>query len=588
MVAPEWTVFDPFGYGAGGYNGNYFANGFGAFNYGSWYGAAFGYWFGNWGWYGNGVGYSWLPFYAVPNAPSASTEPADAVQQEQTSINLLSTLATVGEDLVSVVKNAAPVEIQAATGLAKLGIAAGYAAINLATDGQPSTDQNGAPQQPAPLTQAQAQALSKFLEDGDFASFGDPDLWFPQGNADPAPAVDSWSALMRFNSRQGYHWDGRTVLEIIKLYEGEGDVGKKVAAFVAQHYRLGNHSDYSANAIVTFVDAASDNIVPPVLHGSSPELEIRSGMKIIDGIGGVTNEAAHNAEIDIGIPRSWNSMQVAEFILNSFHTDEVIRKIASIEIGGDEQIYAQLQADALRDAAKTAGSLAGAYYKMLVAFTPGGMLPLAVFDLGQGDPIGAALDLVFTEPVRAALGAAGGFIAFKVGQKVLRYIPVKAIEAFQSLGAATRETLLTGLRAAKTEEEATVQLAKIFKECGVEGGLAFATGDDGELFLKEVLGGGETQRRFTAKLLTGVESDRVVDVLKDAVANESKVGYVKFTARIREEIEKDVWLLKNRPTEVKAVVWHFFRSAETGKIGADPRILKILDDNGIKYVFYTQ
>ncbi len=73
MVAPEWTVFDPFGYGAGGYNGNYFANGFGAFNYGSWYGAAFGYWFGNWGWYGNGLGYSWLPYYAQPGAPSAST-----------------------------------------------------------------------------------------------------------------------------------------------------------------------------------------------------------------------------------------------------------------------------------------------------------------------------------------------------------------------------------------------------------------------------------------------------------------------------------------------------------------------------------
>jgi hypothetical protein len=77
-----------------------------------------------------------------------------------------------------------------------------------------------------------------------------------------------------------------------------------------------------------------------------------------------------------------------------------------------------------------------------------------------------------------------------------------------------------------------------------------------------------------------------VDVLENGIAHESKVGYTPFSDFVQKQIAKDAWLLKNNRTEVQGIVWHFFRSAETGKIGADPEVLKALERNGIKYVIH--
>jgi len=39
-------------------------------------------------------------------------------------------------------------------------------------------------------------------------------------------------------------------------------------------------------------------------------------------------------------------------------------------------------------------------------------------------------------------------------------------------------------------------------------------------------------------------------------------------------------------TNIRGVTWHFFRSAETGRIGAAPEVLQALDRNGIRYIIH--
>ena len=68
------------------------------------------------------------------------------------------------------------------------------------------------------------------------------------------------------------------------------------------------------------------------------------------------------------------------------------------------------------------------------------------------------------------------------------------------------------------------------------------------------------------------------------MAHEAKVGYTCLSKRIRIQIEKDAWLLKQR--RVDEVVWHFYRSDITGKIGASKPLLELLEKNGITYIIY--
>ena len=51
------------------------------------------------------------------------------------------------------------------------------------------------------------------------------------------------------------------------------------------------------------------------------------------------------------------------------------------------------------------------------------------------------------------------------------------------------------------------------------------------------------------------------------------------------QILKDVWLLKNNP-DVEGVVWEFFRSDITGRVGASQQLLDFLTANGIEYVIH--
>ncbi len=63
-------------------------------------------------------------------------------------------------------------------------------------------------------------------------------------------------------------------------------------------------------------------------------------------------------------------------------------------------------------------------------------------------------------------------------------------------------------------------------------------------------------------------------------AFESKVGRTSLTKLIRQELARDVKLLRSR--EVHEVVWEFSRSSVTGKTGPTPKLLAKLNKFGIR------
>ncbi|HWB71263.1 MAG TPA: hypothetical protein VG452_03530 [Egibacteraceae bacterium] len=73
-------------------------------------------------------------------------------------------------------------------------------------------------------------------------------------------------------------------------------------------------------------------------------------------------------------------------------------------------------------------------------------------------------------------------------------------------------------------------------------------------------------------------------MLVDGVAHESKVGYVRFSRRIQRQIEKDAALLNAE--RIDGARWHFFASPRSNSLGADPRVLDLLEANGIGYTIH--
>lgn len=82
------------------------------------------------------------------------------------------------------------------------------------------------------------------------------------------------------------------------------------------------------------------------------------------------------------------------------------------------------------------------------------------------------------------------------------------------------------------------------------------------------------------------QGTRVIDVLtKEGTAIESKVGRTSLTTKgTREQIAKDVELMKDPASGVKSVEWHFSRSDKTGKVGPTAPLREALDKAGIKVV----
>ncbi len=94
---------------------------------------------------------------------------------------------------------------------------------------------------------------------------------------------------------------------------------------------------------------------------------------------------------------------------------------------------------------------------------------------------------------------------------------------------------------------------------------------------------GESQKYFQT-FVNGVKGGRYVDQFSNGVAYEAKVGYTCLSQRIKTQILKDVYLMKNG--DVSSVVWEFYRSDITGRVGASKELLQFLTEHGIDFVIH--
>ena len=77
---------------------------------------------------------------------------------------------------------------------------------------------------------------------------------------------------------------------------------------------------------------------------------------------------------------------------------------------------------------------------------------------------------------------------------------------------------------------------------------------------------------------------RIIDSYSKNVIREAKYGYQGLSKFIQQEINKDVWILKN--TSVKSIEWHFYWSTASNSGGASGPLLKELARYGIKVIFH--
>lgn len=120
----------------------------------------------------------------------------------------------------------------------------------------------------------------------------------------------------------------------------------------------------------------------------------------------------------------------------------------------------------------------------------------------------------------------------------------------------------------------------------------FATGNEGEAFLGGLFGakakGVNLQVRASTADCGEICSNsrvRIFDVFVGGVAHESKVGFVGPSQFTERQIRKDAWLVNNG--YIKGAHWHFFASSRSNTLGADTRVLDMLDTYGIPYTIHA-
>ncbi|MCA1792265.1 MAG: RHS repeat-associated core domain-containing protein, partial [Thioalkalivibrio sp.] len=104
-------------------------------------------------------------------------------------------------------------------------------------------------------------------------------------------------------------------------------------------------------------------------------------------------------------------------------------------------------------------------------------------------------------------------------------------------------------------------------------------GAAGESFLRQTFGGG-------AASVPTSQGWRHIDNLTGGIAQESKVGNVTMSPRIRSEILKDAELLRDPNSGVTRAEWHFFPNAN-GQSNVSNSVLELLHTNGIVPSFWA-
>ena len=108
----------------------------------------------------------------------------------------------------------------------------------------------------------------------------------------------------------------------------------------------------------------------------------------------------------------------------------------------------------------------------------------------------------------------------------------------------------------------------------------FKDGYEGERYMRNLYGASSYTFKNVKYVVDGItkSANRIIDGLVNGVAHESKVGYMSLTKFIKEEALKDYALLKRG--DITESVWHFYRSAKTGKIGPSGPLKSFLEDHG--------
>jgi hypothetical protein len=110
--------------------------------------------------------------------------------------------------------------------------------------------------------------------------------------------------------------------------------------------------------------------------------------------------------------------------------------------------------------------------------------------------------------------------------------------------------------------------------------LVFAKAKDAAAYLRSVTGGVEMW------VDTPSQKRRQLDVLDaDGLVHEVKLGYTSKSKDVEAQIAKDIELMRSG-TQVKGVVWHFFRKEKDGKVGPSKPLRQYLEQQGIIVVIH--
>lgn len=222
-------------------------------------------------------------------------------------------------------------------------------------------------------------------------------------------------------------------------------------------------------------------------------------------------------------------------------------------------------------------------------FSAVGLVPYA------GDAVaipGKAAKFVARNPDQAARVAAAIVTLNRVPEKVKVEAAKKIWKNWDDLrSAGASEKALLQLQKGKSDLDVLADAIK--RPTHVKGPPArfFTDGKEGEAWLEDlygasVMGSSKQVRASTAGCIAVCNRSnvRVFDVFMDGVAHESKVGYKVWSEAIGKQIRSDAHLI--RAGEIEGAHWHFSASAHTNQLGADKKVLDLLDQLEIPYTIH--
>ncbi|TMV50259.1 hypothetical protein FE783_11950 [Paenibacillus mesophilus] len=110
--------------------------------------------------------------------------------------------------------------------------------------------------------------------------------------------------------------------------------------------------------------------------------------------------------------------------------------------------------------------------------------------------------------------------------------------------------------------------------------LVFARAEEAAVYVRSITGGSKVT------VATPDGRQRQLDSLDaDGLMHEVKLGYTSKSKDHEAQIVKDVELMR-QGTQVKGVVWHFFRKEKDGKVGPSKPLRKYLESQGIIVVIH--